>query len=385
MKNVVLNDSFGSPHVFGYPKLTAQEEINLLASFFEQLLIFDKVTLSTSHVNFALTFLFKTIGINNVERLLESGYLDFMLWSPIIVTGTGMQRDDKTIDESVIYGRPPIVAGSLTKEDLDPEKNINNALNNFAIHKDRKKSFTKKAAKYYSIPDGMLFSTDSASLVIDAYKNNNLEYLGLPFQKEPEQLNVEERGTLLDLGNKVLETAILSKYELKSYENYEPYAICKKNLENIGKAYNVSNNTSNLFHLENLPDLKTLFISERLDFESVFKIRHFTAAKYYRRWINEIGENANSQEVSKEYLNEIRGSSKFFESNQGKLLKNLSLFAVGTALGNAVVGNAGVVAGLSLGLLDTFWIDRIAKGKNPSIFINEISNYVAEDKKMPPL
>jgi len=61
------------------------------------------------------------------------------------------------------------------------------------------------------------------------------------------------------------------------------------------------------------------------------------------------------------------------------------LFAVGTALGNAVVGNAGVVAGLSLGLLDTFWIDRIAKGKNPSMFINEISNYVAEDKKMPPL
>src|SRR5205085_2860569 len=101
----------------------------------------------------------------------------------------------------------------------------------------------------------------------------------------------------------------------------------KKNLQNIGKAYNISENTSNLFKIENVPNLKELFLTERLDFDSVFKIRHLSNAKYYRKWINEVGENSNSQEVSKEYLNQIKGNSKFFEKTQGKLIKNLSLFA----------------------------------------------------------
>jgi hypothetical protein len=46
MKSEVLNDSMGSPYVFGYPTLTHQQEISIIAELFEQLLIFDKVTLS---------------------------------------------------------------------------------------------------------------------------------------------------------------------------------------------------------------------------------------------------------------------------------------------------------------------------------------------------
>lgn len=104
------------------------------------------------------------------------------------------------------------------------------------------------------------FPSDSGKLVIDAYVNNNLEDLNLPYTKAPDQLNLEERGRLLDLSHKVLETAILSEYGLKSFENYENYKICEKNLQNIGKAYNVSKNTSNILSIENTPNLKELFI-----------------------------------------------------------------------------------------------------------------------------
>jgi hypothetical protein len=382
MKSTVLNNSIGSPYVFEYPRLTKEQEASILASIFEQLLIFDKITLTTSRLNFSLAFLIQKIGVNNVERLIDSGYLDFILWSPIIVTGTGRQREDKTIDDTVIYGQPPIVAGSLSKEDLDPEKNIHTALSHFSLHKDRKRIFTKKAVKHYSVPDGMILSTDSARLVIDAYKNNNLAPLGLPYTKEPEQLNLDERGKLLDLSHKVTETAILCHYGLKSYENYEPYEICKKNLENIGKAYNISENTANLFKLENVPNLKELFLTERLDFDSVFKIRHLSNAKYYRRWINEVGENSNLQEVSEEYLNQVKGDTKFFERTQGKLLKNLTLFGVNTALGSAIAGPAGTAVGFTIGLLETFLLDSILKGKNPSMFIKDIKNEIAPEEKL---
>jgi hypothetical protein len=372
VKSEVFNNTIGSPYSFDYPRLTQEQSNQIIAGLFEQLLIFDKITISTNRLNFALLFLIDRLGINTVEKLLDSGYLRIMIWSPIIVTGSGRQQEDGSIDESVIYEQPPIAAGSLTESDLDPEKNIHLALNHFGLHKDRKRIFTKLAIKNYVVPNGMVFSSDSAKLVIDAYQNNSLNDLGLPYDKEPNQLNLEERQLLLSLGHKVIETALLSKYNLKSYQNYEHYAICKQNLNNIGKAYNISESTGNLFKLEGLPNLRELFLQERLAFDSIFKVRHLATAKYYRKWINEVGENINAEEISKEYINEIKGKSKFFESSEGKFLKNLGLYGASTAIGAAIAGPVGAVAGYGLGLLETFWLDSILKGKNPSMFIDDI-------------
>jgi hypothetical protein len=385
MNSVVLNNSFGSPYVFGNPTLPRDEEISLLASLFEQLMIFDKITLTTSRLNFALTFLINKLGINTVETMLDRDYLNFILWSPIIVSGSGLKRDDGTMDESVIYGQPPIVAGTLTESDLDPEKNIKTALDQFPLHRDRKRTFIRKAVSRYTVPDGMLFSKDAAELVIDAYKNNNLESLGLPYVKEPNQLDIDERGRLLDLSQKVTETAILSKYGLKSYENYEAYEICKKNLENIGKGYNMAANTSNLFKLENLPDLKKLFITERLDFESVFKLRHLSTAKYYRHWINEVGENSNMDEVSREYIKEIKGKGGFAESSTGKWLKVLLVLGAHVGLAHAIGGEEGeLIAGGSLGIMETFLLESILKGKNPAMFIDAIRQETTPEATLSP-
>ena len=62
----------------------------------------------------------------------------------------------------------------------------------------------------------MKFSSDSSKFIIDANLNNNLADLGLPFVIDSDQLHINERTRLLVFGHKVLETAILSKYNLKS-------------------------------------------------------------------------------------------------------------------------------------------------------------------------
>ena len=388
MKSEVFNNSIGTPFDFSYPTLTKDQEQQILAGLFEQLLIFDKITISTGRLNFPLAFLISKLGLKTVERLIESEYIRFMIYAPMIVTGTGMSKEDGTVDESVIYGQPPIAAGSLSDEDLEPERNIHYALSNFGIPKDIKRKFTKKAIKNYVVPDGMAISTNSEKLILDAYLNNNLATLGLPFEKEPTQLNLEQRGILLNLGHKIIETSILSKYNLKSFEDFEHYAICEQNFSNIGKAFNISNNTTEILKIENLPNLKDLFINEKLDFDSVFKIRHYSTAKYYRKWINEVGENANSYEVTAEYLNQIKGNTKFFETTKGKFLKNLGLFGVTSGLGAAIGGQVGAMAGTAvgkaiepavdygLGLLETFWLDNLLEGKNPSMFIDTIKKEI---------
>lgn len=380
MKREVLNNIIDSPYSFTYPNLSEEQENNILAQLFEQLLIFDKVIISTNRLNFSLFFLIKKLGLNNVERLFDSGYIKLLLWSPLIITGTGSQREDGTTDETTILGQPPIVGASLSSGDIDPEKNIHNALIHFNLHRDRKRILTRRIEKNYIIPNGLEYSTDSAKFIIDSYEKNNLEELGLPFQKDSDQLNLDERKVLLNLGSKVLETALLSKYELKSYQNYEHFAICKQNLNNIGKAYNISENTSTILNLENLPDLKTLYLSERLTFDNVFTLRHLSNAKFYRKWINEIGENSNAQEISKEYINQIKGSNNFFQNNQGKFLRNIGMFGVSTALGTAIAGPPGAIAGFALGLLDTYVLDNMLRGKNPSMFIDDIRDRLRENE-----
>ncbi len=393
MKSEVFNNSFGSQYSFSYPELSSEQERQIIACLFEKLLIFDKITISTNRLNFTLFFLIRKLGIDTTERLFENGYLRLMIWTPVIMTGSGRQREDGSIDESVIYNQPPISAGALVPKDIDPEENIHKALSNFNFHRDRKRILTRIISKNYLIPNGMEFSTDSAKLVIDAYENNTLSTLGLPFDREPNQLNLDQRQLLLNLGHKVLETAILSKYNLKSYENFEHFEICRQNFSNIGKAFNISNNTTEILKIENLPNLKALFLDEKLDFDAVFKIRQLSTAKYYRKWINEVGENANSYEVTADYLNQIKGNSDFFETNKGKFIKNLGLFGLTSGLGAAICGQVGASAGIilgkviepavdyGLGLLETYWLDNLLKGKTPSMFVDDIKKEIFTDNE----
>ncbi|WP_288441109.1 hypothetical protein [uncultured Chryseobacterium sp.] len=370
MKNKVFNNKIGNPYSLTNKQLTKDEELKVASEIFEQLLIFDQIIISTNMTNFSLFVLIKNLGINTVEKLIEYDYIKFMIWSPLLITSTGRRLDDGTIDESRIYELPPLTGGSYTELDLDPDKNIEQALRFFSIPRERKRAFMRKARKNYINIAGMELSTQSAKVAIDSYTNNNLVDLGLPFEKEPNKLNITERATLQKLGHKIIETAVISQYNLKSYDNYEHIAIVKNNFENIGKAYNIVDNSNSLFKLENLPNLKELFISEKLNFDDVFKIRNLSSARYYRKWINDVGESHDSLEVTREYLNEIKGNNSFFESVEGKLIRNVGLFTASTTIGAVLAGPVGLALGFTLGLLETYWLGNILKERNPSMFID---------------
>ena len=85
---------------------------------------------------------------------------------------------------------------------------------------------------------------------------------------------------------------------------------------------------------------------------------------------------SNAEEITKEYFNEVTGSTKFFESNKCKLVKTLGLYGINTALGLTISGMAGAISGLGLGFLEDFWLDDILKGRNPSLFIKDIRDKI---------
>lgn len=377
MAHKVFNNSFGSQYSFGFPKISEEQERQIIAGLFEQLMVFDKVTISTNRINSSLTILIKKLGINTVERLIDNDYIELLLWTPVIVTGTGRENKDGSIDESTIYGKPPIAAGSLTEQDTDPERNVNIALSNFDFNRERRRIFVKRAAKKYIIPSGMELSKDSAKMVIDSYKRNLLSELGLPYNKEPELFNLDERFRLLELGHKILETAILAEYSLKSFNNYEHYKIIENSISHIGKAYRTTENFTRILSIEKIPDLKNLFLENKLDFDSIFKLRHLQSAKYFRKWINSVDESTSSEDITYEYIKEIKGHQKFFNWPEGKFIRTVGIFALNLGLGK-LLASLGIGSGLEqgLGMLDTFILEKILLGSNPSIYIDQIKNTI---------
>jgi len=387
--NILYNNSICNSSILGYhPKFTKEQEQQIFATFFEQLLLFDCIVISTDKDNFSLTFLISRLGFETVERLIRSGYIKFSIKSAIIVTGTGHQKEDGSIDESVIYSQPPIVGGVLGDAELDPEKNVFRALNRFDIDKKRRNKLIDKIAKSYLSTDNMKIGVDTTDFILNSYQQNHLEHLGLPFLKDPQDLNIEERRKLLDLANSILEAGIISKNGFKSYNNYGEFEIAEKSFENIGKAYNISSNISEILKIENTPDLRQIFLNNQFQVDDIFKLRHLKTAKYFRKWINEVGENANSNEVTEAYLAEIKDAKSFFNTTKGKIIKNTFMYGATSGLGMLIAGQVGAVVGgvikpfvepavdYGLGLIEEFTVDGLFAGKTPKIYIDKLKDEI---------
>ena len=324
------------------------------------------------------------MGFETVERLIRSNYINFSIKSAIIISGGGRQNPDGTIDESVIYSQPPIVGGSLIDKDIDPEINIYKALQRFGIEKKKRNMLIKNFVPSYIKTDDMKLGTDTAEFIIKSYTNNNLAKLGMPFSKDPLDLNIEERQKLANLGHSVLEAGIISKNGFKSYNNYNHLEIIEQSFENIGKAYNMSESITQILKIENTPDLKEIFLQYNLDVSDIFRLRHLGCAKYFRKWINEVGENSNSSEVTEAYLAEIKSCKSVFNTTKGKIIKNTLLFGATAGLGAFIAGEIGALVGTAtkpivetsvdygLGLIEEFTVNGIFSGKNAKIFIDNL-------------
>ncbi|WP_435522961.1 hypothetical protein [Chryseobacterium indoltheticum] len=244
------------------------------------------------------------------------------------------------------------------------------------------RQLTKVISPNYLSVDNMDLGVDTTQLVINSYKANLLEYLNLPYDKEPEQMNLEERKKLQSLAHSILEMGIISKNSFKSYENYGSFEIAQNIYTNIGKAFKISDNTAEILSIENTPDLQQIFLQNHFDISDVFKLRHLKTAKFFRKWINEVGENENSAEVTEAYLAEIKEAKSFFNTTKGKIIKNTVLFGASTGLGTLIAGPIGAAVGASavpvvnlgidygLSLLEEFTTEGLFSGKNPKIFID---------------
>ncbi|MCK4250379.1 hypothetical protein KAX97_02975 [candidate division WOR-3 bacterium] len=356
-------------------RLFPQKYKQILASLFEQLLLFDRISFKVYGENIPLAILINTLGIKQVEELIEEKVIEFVLWTP-----------DVTYNEAEIEGLLPLQSINLTSPaHSDPEESINLGLKwlkDQPTRKDRR-MLQRKIKKNYKIPEDN-FSHDAARLVIDAYNSNKLEDIGMPKIKDILKLSKSERRKLCEYASDVLETTILSRYGYSSFEKYNYYSISLRSFSNIQKAFNIVNNFNKILTLEKIPDLKILFYEKKLDLKSIVKLRRKSISIKFRRWLHSVSNNSGADNICKEYIDAIVQTKGYFESGKGKFIKTLSLFTLSIEVGGLIAGLPGMILGVPLAkmiepaadfgldLIDTYFLDGVLRGWNPRLFISEM-------------
>lgn len=375
MKTKVLNNLIinGSP-ILGssYPKLSKQETKEILSYLFEQLLLFDEIIINTDKDNFALFFLIKNLGFKTVEKLIKCGYIKFEVNKSLIFVFEGNRMKSKEEREKEVLGRPPLVSGGLVKDDFDPEKNVEKVLQQFNIHRGYKRLLLKDISSSYVNIEESDLSSNAVNIIVDSYKNNLLENIGLPYNKEETMLSIEERMKLAQIGSKLMNAINLLNNGYKSMNSFDELAILENGYNKIGNTLNITEGTTEILKFQDIPNFRELYLSNKYNIEDIFRLRHLENAKVYRNWINNIDDELNTRKITADFYSEATNSKSFFETHKGKLTKEIGIFGITTATGALIGGIAGTFIGLPIGIATNYFMNSLMNNKNPKIYIDNL-------------
>lgn len=185
-------------------------------------------------------------------------------------------------------------------------------------------------------------------------------------------LTIEERMKLAQIGSKVMSAMNLLNNGYKSMNSYDEFEILKNGYQNIGDALKISEATSEIFKIHNIPNLKELYLSNKYNIDDIFRLRHLENAKVYREWINNFNSELDTKQFTEDYFLEATNSKSYWESNKGKLFKELGVFGISMSAGTLIGGLAGSLIGLPIGIVTGYFIDSIVKSRNPKIYIDNL-------------
>jgi hypothetical protein len=375
---------------------------NVYAELFEQLLLFDKVSISLGPMdNTAIAAL--AIGFNNIkelERALDLEAIEILMPQTLTVVNSGpFGRGEK--DPSLLWGQPPIVAGRMLQKDLgDPESAVLDGLKFVRKFNDsEKRRLSKKIAN--SLKLGPVNNDAQAiDMVLDAYNNNLLRTVGMPYEGHPYSLNLDSRlrlqGFVAELDNALL----IAENDYAIYGSPQIYNIMKDSISRIEEGLDVQKSTDFLLESLQLPNLRLLFVKPDVSLEHAMSIRESGVGAEFRKWIYDNSNPIERKGLIKRYADAIDKPTGFSTRLGGELFKGVTtnVFGkipaagatiVGTSIGGIVGGVPGAAIGAGLGFAievgGGLLIDKLVgpffKGFTPKLFVNKIEQLNKESNE----
>jgi hypothetical protein len=348
------------------------------ATVFENLLLFDRVSLKVFGENIPLAVLLNLFGERGLEELIEQDALEFILWTPFVAF---MEDYNEGID--------PLVSGTHnSKAHSDPEESIELGLNWMTNKplRSKRRALVRKLRDLYRIPADDL-PHNAVGITKSAYSSGKLKAYGFdPEKRDIRKLNQTEKQRLCTCAEDLLEYTYLLSNKMTSFSKREFFEFFAQSQNRLKVANAKSVAFCKLAELEEFPDLKTLYTQLEAPLQKMLKVRGKRSSQRFRSWLDNPTppDERSASEITKEYIDAIANAKGFFQTTTGKLTKTAATSSIGAGIGAVIGGIPGVVMGASVGkilepaadialdLVDQFLIDGLTKGWTPRIFIDDL-------------
>lgn len=339
--------------------------------FLESVLLHDRIVVPTDDF-MSLSVLLGVFGEKPLCELIENGVLSFLrIHGALAYMGNGAGIKSFEMSRS---GTKHAFCAPL-------QETINWATNGVAISLDNEKIFdlvlpVTKEIELSAINEQIKHETYTDILNSDnlrnhfAIRNTNMDRLhgigprnvriyGGPYANDPQ----DEISAVLKLAHANIEIKVAELADCQDSSTSSPigHLLTAKAERTIPNAeYHES--FSNLVRIANLPDISHAFINGRIKFNDLFRLRNSRDGEQFRKWFH---ENCSRDPIktAQEYcslLKAIPVSQKF----PLKMLRFLVTQAIGSLPG----------AGIVVGAIDSFLIDRIARGASPKFFLEKLEH-----------
>jgi hypothetical protein len=201
--------------------------------------------------------------------------------------------------------------------------------------------------------------------------------------------------------DELVEYEFLLKNNMTSFSNYRYFSPFWASAERFQVMNRTVTGFSNISTIEGLPNLKVPFDEIDDPLKRVSAIRNTSNAKLFREWLEKTAGQSPDTEMVKAYLEAISERKGVLDTTSGKLMKSVALPAVGMGVGAAATVYAGAAVGAAaaaasvaaaekmaefgaetaLGLLDSFVLERVARGWSPRMFFDDLSKLRQLPKK----
>jgi hypothetical protein len=354
-------------------------------SIFENLLLFDKVSLKISGDSIPVPFLISILGQKGFDALLEQDALEFVIWT---------QHAGFVVHN--IPGLDGLVAIGQPAELTDPEKSIDAGLRWMPTAPPpgrRRRRFIRRLLPYFRVTDKEI-GQNSLDVVRTAMRAGGLEHYGLPkVAGHADNLSDSERRIAAQCADQFAEYRYILDKGMTSFANYKYYSLFWASASRFQTMSRSIEGFSRIATLEGLPDLKALFDEMRDPFSKLPHLRQTRNAKFFRNWLEKTAGESPETDMVKSYLDSLAERTGVFDSKRGRLVKAVGMATVGmgsaaaaTHLAGAEVGAvAGTAAAVItdkiaefttetvMGLLDGFVLEAVSKGRSPRMFLDDLS------------
>jgi hypothetical protein len=355
-------------------------------SLFENLLLFDKLSLKITNESIPVPFLIGVLGQKGFDALLEQNAFEFIIWAQRAGT---MVQNIPGLDGLVAIGQPP--------ELLDPEKSIDAGLQWMPTAPPPgrpRRRFIRRLLPYFRVTDKEI-GLGSLNVVRTAMKAGGLEHYGLPkvTALHADNMSASEKTIAAQCADQFAEYKYILDHGMTSFANYKYYSPFWDSASRFQTMNRSVEGFSRIATLDGLPDLKALFDQIPAPFAKLPHLRQTRNARFFRNWLEKTAGESPDVDMVKSYLDALAERTGVLDTKRGRILKTVGMATVGMAAGGAATHLAGAEAGFAagtvaafvtdklaefttetvMGLLDSFVLEGVSKGRTPRMFLDDLS------------